>query len=73
MVWAPRPYVAFIDLVKAFDSGVPREALYQVLERFGIPPVMLAIIVDMHSDVAVEITYEVGLESREFRNVPLCS
>ena len=72
MVWAPRPYVAFIDLVKAFDS-VPREALYQVLERFGIPPVMLAIIVDMHSDVAVEITYEVVLESREFRNVPLCS
>ena len=70
MVWAPRPYVAFIDLVKAFDS-VPREALYQVLERFGIPPVMLAIIVDMHSDVAVEI--KVGLESREFRNVPLCS
>ena len=30
-------WAVFIDLIKAFDS-VPRDGLYAVLEKFGVPP-----------------------------------
>ncbi len=43
-----------MDLVKAFDSD-PRETLYRVLEKFGIPPKMKRIIVNLHSDLIVKI------------------
>ena len=47
-------WAVFVDLVKAFDS-VPRETLYRVLEKFGIPPKMKRIIVNLHSDLIVKI------------------
>ena len=47
-------WAVFVDLVKAFDS-VPRKALYRVLEKFGIPPKMKRIIVNLHSDLIVKI------------------
>ena len=36
-------YILFVDLRKAYDS-VPRNALWKVLQKYGIPPTMLNII-----------------------------
>ena len=47
-------WAVFVDLVKAFDS-VPREALFNVLQKFGIPPKMCRIITSLHSDLVVKI------------------
>ena len=44
----------FIDLVKAFDS-VPHKGLFTVLEKFGIPPKMLRLIIHFHSDLIVKV------------------
>ena len=33
-------YVLFVDLWKAYDS-VPRRAMWRVLEKCGVPPIML--------------------------------
>ncbi|NBO66980.1 MAG: hypothetical protein EBU88_19410 [Acidobacteria bacterium] len=54
-------WAVFVDLVKAFDS-VPRETLYRVLEKFGIPPKMKRIIVNLHSDLIVKKVW--GLRRR---------
>ena len=43
-----------LDLVKAFDS-VPRDGLFSVLEKFGIPPKMLRRIIRFHSDLIVKV------------------
>jgi len=45
----------FIDLVKAFDS-VPREGWFILLEKFGIPPKMLRLIIRFHSDLIVKVS-----------------
>ena len=47
-------WAVFVDLVKAFDS-VPREALFNVLQKFGIPPKMCRIITSLHSDLVVKV------------------
>ena len=47
-------WTVFVDLVKAFDS-VPREAMYSVLDKFGIPPKMKRIIMKLHSGLIVKI------------------
>ena len=47
-------WAVFIDLVKAFDS-VPRDGLYIVLGKFGIPPKMTRLIKRFHSDLIVKI------------------
>ncbi len=44
----------FIDLVKAFDC-VPRDGLYIVLEKLGIPLKMTRLIMLFHSDLIVKI------------------
>ncbi len=44
----------FVDSAKAFDS-IPRETLYRVLEKFGFPPKLKRIIIDLHSDLIVKI------------------
>ena len=43
-------FVLFVDLKKAFHS-VPRDALWKVLEKFGVPPVLLAVIRSFHVDM----------------------
>ena len=48
-------FVLFVDLKKAFDS-VPRDALWQVLERFDVPPVLLAMIRSFHVDMRAAVT-----------------
>jgi len=47
-------WAVFVDLIKAFDS-VPRESLYRVLDKFGVPPKMKRIIINLHSDLIVKI------------------
>ena len=42
-------FFVFIDLKKAYDS-VPRECLWQVLSRAGVPPLMLAVIRSFHHE-----------------------
>ena len=36
-------YVLFVDLRKAYDS-VPRQALWKVLKRYGVPAKMLNVV-----------------------------
>jgi len=40
-------FTLFIDLKKAYDS-VPRAALWQVLEKYGVPPTLLSIFHSFH-------------------------
>ena len=47
-------WAVFIDLVKAFDS-VPRDGLYIILGKLGIPPKMTRLIMRFHSDLIVKI------------------
>ena len=47
-------YMAFVDLRKAYDS-VPRDAMWRVLERYGIPPVMIRLIRSFHEDMKAEL------------------
>jgi exonuclease III len=55
-------YVSFVDLVKAFDS-VPREALFQVLRRYGLPDHFINIVIRLHADAVVN--YKLGNEEVE--------
>ena len=41
-------YLAFIDLRKAFDS-VPRDALWRVLSAYGAPPLLVELLMDLHT------------------------
>ena len=52
-------WVLFVDLVKAFDS-VPRDVLYTVLAKFGVPPHLLRVIQRMNTDL--QVAFELGGE-----------
>ena len=61
-------FTLFVDLRKAYDS-VPREALWQVLERCGVPPRMLKVVKSFH--VGMQAVVRVGAtlsDSFEVRN-----
>lgn len=61
-------FVLFVDLRKAYDS-VPREALWQVLERCGVPPRMLSVVKSLHQGMQAEVRVGSSLsESFEVRN-----
>ena len=47
-------FVLFIDLKKAYDS-IPRQALWRVLEKCGVPPMMLSIIQSLLQDMKAEV------------------
>ena len=47
-------FVLFIDLKKAYDS-VPRNALWRVLEKIGVPPTMLQIIKSFHEGMKADV------------------
>ena len=52
-------YALFVDLRKAYDS-IPRLALWLLLERVGVPPVMLNIIKSLHEGMWVKIRSDGG-------------
>ena len=47
-------FILFVDLQKAYNS-VPRQALWQVLEKCGVPPTMLHIIRSFHEGMCAEL------------------
>ena len=48
-------YFLFIDLRKAYNS-VPREALWQVLKKYGFPSTLVNIIRSLHDSMKAEVT-----------------
>ena len=61
-------YMLFVDLRKAYDS-VPREALWRVLEKCGVPPKMLSIVKSFHERMQAEVRIgDVTTEHFEVRN-----
>jgi hypothetical protein len=47
-------WVLFIDLVKAFDT-VPREAVFVMLRRFGIPDQLFNVIICLHENAVIKV------------------
>ena len=47
-------FVLFVDLRKAYDS-LPCDALWQVLKKFGVPPVLLSVIHSFHVDMKATV------------------
>ena len=50
-------YVAFIDLVKAFDL-VSRDGLFKMLDSIGCPDSLLRMIQSFHEDMKGTIQYD---------------
>ena len=50
-------WVLFLDLVKAFDQ-VPRELIWDLLTRFGVPPKLVRLLMALHQDVLVKFDVE---------------
>ena len=50
-------WLLFIDLVKAFDR-VPRELLWEVMLLYGVPPLLVALVVALHERVIVSFDVE---------------
>ena len=49
-------WALFVDLVKAFDS-VPREALFSVLRRFGVPDHFVNVIIRLHNNAMIKVPF----------------
>ena len=47
-------FVLFVDLRKAYDS-VPRQALWCVLERYGVPLTMVSVIKSFHKGMTAVV------------------
>ena len=47
----------FLDLVKAFDR-VPRDFLWKVLAKLGVPPKLIRLLRALHTDVKVKFTIQ---------------
>ena len=61
-------FVLFVDLRKAYDS-VPRTAMWAVLEKYGIPPIMLSVIRSLHEGMLAEVRVgEATTDSIEVNN-----
>ena len=61
-------FAVFVDLWKAYDS-VLREALWQVLERCGVPPKMLSVVMSLHQSMLSKVRVSSSLsECFEVKN-----
>lgn len=49
-------WILFLDLVKAFDR-VPRELLWEILAKFGVPPKLIQLLSALHEHI--EVKFEV--------------
>ena len=50
-------WVLFLDLVKAFDR-VPREMLWIILLKFGVPPKLVSLLTSLHEHVYVKFNVD---------------
>ena len=50
-------WILFLDLVKAFDR-VPRELLWKILEKYGVPVKLMRLLRALHQDVTVKFEAE---------------
>ncbi len=48
-------WVVFIDLVKAFDT-IPREALFTVIKKYGLPEVFVNVLKSLYENVTVKLS-----------------
>ena len=51
-------FMLFVDLKKAYDF-VPRQALWLVLEKYGIPPLLVRLIQLLHDGIEVKVFVDV--------------
>ena len=66
-------YMLFVDLWKAYDS-IPHQTLWLVLQKYGIPPVMVNIIRSLHEGMKSEMHrqhYRLKSKMDYDRDVPL--
>ncbi len=47
-------WALFIDLVEAFDTA-PREALFAILRRFGMPDHFVNIVIRLHENALINV------------------
>ena len=52
-------FLAFVDLTKAFDL-MSRSGLFQILQKIGCPPKLLAIIISFHKDMHSTVCFDGG-------------
>ena len=50
-------WVLFLDLVKAFDR-VPRQVLWSILEKFGVPAKLVSLLKALHTEFKVKFTVD---------------
>ena len=50
-------WVLFIDLVKAFDK-VPRDLLWKVLRKFGVPEKIVRLLISLHCNFDVQFSVD---------------
>ena len=49
-------FILFVDLCKAYDS-MPREAMWLVLKKYGIPTPLVHIINSLYDGMKAEVTW----------------
>ena len=52
-------FALFVNLRKAYDS-VSREVLWEVLQKYGVPPVMLSLIRSCHDGMTAAVRFSDG-------------
>ena len=52
-------FMLFVDLRKAYDS-IPRQALWLVLQKYGIPAAMINLIRSLHDGMKAEVALSGG-------------
>ena len=57
-------YIAFIDLIKAFDL-VSRDGLFKVIPKIGCPPTLQSMIESFHTDTMGTVQFN-GSSSEPF-------
>ena len=61
-------FILFVDLKKAYDS-VPRDALWKVMGKTGVPPTMLEVVKSFHDGMRADAqTGKSSTDSIEVKN-----